>query len=254
MNSTLLLLLPLLLLPPLLGAEEERILIPVRANYDEEARQTLGPVLDQIEDGIQAQRDAGHPAYAPRFVYVVDPREQRLHVLSRVGENIALTLPVGTGSAGVGFGDRQTPPGFWVMGGVRIAKDGSASIQTGDTKTGVSGVYAEMLYPPAHEDISKRGTVPNNVIIHSFNPAVSEMLRQRYARGLIGKEPCTTGCPVVHPNDTRKLIPFFTESAGPFDPGANPNAALQKLIRRGKVKEYESPGLGDPIYIIDPSS
>jgi len=222
-------------------------------DYQPEVVEKLGDTLETIESHIDAQRKAGHPDYDPAFVYVVDPRSQRLHVLSRESGQIALTLRVGTGSNGVGFDSGQTPPGFYVMGGVRIARNADWRLQTGDTKTGVSGFYAELLYPPSHPDPAERGTVPINVVMHSFNPNVSSMLRERHERQLIGKEPCTTGCPVVRPQDAPQLAPFLEQSAGPFDPSANPNRALRRLIRWRKVREYSNDRLGDAIYVIDPA-
>lgn len=210
--------------------------------------------IQEIQREIQAVQSAGHPRYQPQFIYVVDPSAQRLHVLSGQTFEIKLTLPAGTGAKGVGFADGQTPPGFFTMGGVRIAKDASASIQTGDSRPGVSGIYAELLYPPHFPDRTKRGKVPINVVIHSFNPKVSESLRRRYEDGLIGKEPCTTGCPVVHPNDAIKLAPYLKESAGSFDPATRAGAKLSELIRKKLVLEYSHRfRLGDAIYIIAPA-
>jgi hypothetical protein len=87
------------------------------------------------------------------------------------------------------------------------------------------------------------------------------MLRQRHEKGLIGKEPCTTGCPVVRPQDSIRLVPFLKESYGAFDPATKPNPALRTLIRQGKVAEFSrakllgaSRKLGDPIYILNPSA
>lgn len=211
----------------------------------------------EIQRGIAAVRNAGHPRYAPTYVYVVDPAAQKLHVLSAQSFQVQLTLPAGTGSNGLGFGDGQTPTGFYTMGGVRIAKHASSDIQTGDSRPGVSGIYAELLYPPQHPDKSKRGTVPINVVMHSFNPKVSPALRRRHEQGLIGKEPCTTGCPVVRPQDAIQLVPYLKESAGSFDPATKAGPALSKLIRNGLVQQYPARRLfnqlGDPIYIIDPA-
>ena len=137
------------------------------------------------------------------------------------------------------------------MGGVRIAKNGNTALQTGDSKKGVSGIYAEMLYPPSHPDPKLRGMVPNGVVIHSYNPAASEMLRQRRAQRLIGRVPCTTGCPVPDIEDAPKLIPYLIQGAGKFDPTANPNANLRALISSGQVKEYERNQLGAAIYVLN---
>jgi hypothetical protein len=210
-----------------------------------------GPTTRQlIEAGIQAQRDAGHPAYDPAHVFIVDPASQRMHVLERKTGTIAVSLRCGTGSNGLGFGDSQTPPGFFTMGGVRIARNADTSIQTGDTKKGVSGVYAEMLYPPSHPDPSLRGRVPNGVVIHSYNPEASAMLRERREKRLIGRRPCTTGCPVPSIDEVHKLVPYLRVSAGSFDPDARPNADLRSLIARGEVKEYSTRRLGAPIFIL----
>ena len=112
-------------------------------SYKSRARTTIGSgVLKQIEAGIQAQRAAGHHAYNPAYVFVVDPKKQRMYVLARRKGNIATTIRCGTGKNGLGFGDAQTPTGFFTMGGVRIAKNADTAIQTGDTKKGVSGIYA----------------------------------------------------------------------------------------------------------------
>lgn len=221
------------------------------APYQPAAIKTIGLVtLNQIEAGIQAQRRAGHPAYNPEFVFVVDPAKQRMHVLSRKNANIVTTLRCGTGRGGLGPRDSQTPTGFFTIGGVRIAKGADTSIQTGDTKKGVSGIYAEMLYPPSHPDPSQRGLVPNNVIIHSYNPAASSMLRERKDKRMIGRVPCTTGCPVVDTGDAKKLAPYLAASAGKFDPGAKPNTALRNLIAQGKVKLHSRNTLGGAVFII----
>ena len=103
--------------------------------------------ISLLRNGIEAQRQAGYPDYNPRYAYVVVPSHQRMTVLSMATLEPVLSIPVGTGKNGLGFGGAQTPIGFFTMGGVRIAKDASAYIQTGDSKSGVSGVYAEMLYP-----------------------------------------------------------------------------------------------------------
>ena len=226
------------------AAASERVVPPKTVSL-------LGDNIHDIEASIQAQREAGFPDYDPDIVYVVDPARQRMHVLSRKTSEVVETLNCGTGRNGLGFGSAQTPTGFFTMGGVRIAKNASCYIQTGDTKTGVSGIYAEMLYPPSHAVEKMRGRVPNNVVIHSYNPKVSNMLRERKAKGLIGKVPCTTGCPVPETDEAIKLVPFLKVSAGQFDPASQPNSALRKLIARGKVVEYSSNGLGAGIYIID---
>ncbi|MDF1755301.1 MAG: L,D-transpeptidase [Verrucomicrobiales bacterium] len=209
-------------------------------------------IYTQLTQGIAAQKQAGHPDYAPQRAYVVDPSEQKMMVLSLSSWQPLLVIDVGTGKNGLGFGSAQTPTGFFTMGGVRIAKDASAYIQTGDSKTGVSGVYAEMLYPPSHESRSLRGRVPNNVIIHGFNPSASGMLRERHRKKMIGRIPCTTGCPVPGMKDLPRLAPYLKDSAGEFDPTARPNSNLRSLIRRKQVIEYSSKGqLGDPILILD---
>lgn len=233
------------------------LILSLQSASPADAPASLPPVtvntIQEIQRQIQAVQNAGHPRYQPQFVYVVDPSTQRLHVLSGDSFEVKLTLPAGTGAKGVGFADGQTPPGFYTMGGVRIAKDASASIQTGDSRPGVSGIYAELLYPPQFPDKAKRGKVPINVVIHSFNPKVSEALRRRYEDGLIGKEPCTTGCPVVHPNDASKLAPFLKESSGSFDPSTRAGTKLAELIRKKLVVEYSHRfRLGDPIYIVEP--
>lgn len=162
-------------------------------------RITYDPRIDRetislFERGIEEQRRAGHPRYHPERVSVVDPSQQQLHVINRKTRSVELTLPAGTGKRGLGFGGAQTPIGFFTMGGVRIARNASAYIQTGDSRQGVSGIYAEILYPPSHPDPRLRGQVPNNVIIHGFNPRVSSMLRDRHEKNMIGRIPCTTGC------------------------------------------------------------
>ncbi|MEM0970641.1 MAG: L,D-transpeptidase [Verrucomicrobiota bacterium] len=221
--------------------------------YSEEATALLSQeVLDELEAAIVDQRKAGHPTYNPELAYLVDPSTQRMHLLSRREARVLLTLPVGTGKAGLGFDSSQTPTGFFTMGGVRIADQASSYIQVGDTKTGVAGIYAEMLYPPSHEEEDLRGRVPNNVIIHGFNPTVSQMLKDRHRKGMIGRVPCTTGCPVLAVGDTAKLAPYLPTSAGVFDAGARPNANLRSLIAKGKVVEYaKEEGLGDAILILD---
>lgn len=209
-------------------------------------------VVAMLKKGIQEQRFAGHPDYNPVYGYVVDPSKQEMKVYDVRSWTPKLTIPVGTGKRGLGFGGAQTPTGFFTMGGVRIAKNSSAYIQTGDSRKGVSGVYAEMLYPPSHSEKKLHGRVPNNVIIHGFNPKVSQMLHDRHHKNMIGRVPCTTGCPVPGMNDLPKLTPFLKRSAGQFDPTARPNAALRSLIRKGQVTEYYTEGrLGDPILILD---
>ncbi len=220
-------------------------------SYSKRARATLGnEVLGRIEAGIQAQRAAGYRHYNPAHVFVVDPRKQRMHVLARSKGDIVATVRCGTGKKGLGFADGQTPTGFFTMGGVRIAKNGDTSIQTGDTKKGVSGIYAEILYPPSFPDPQLHGRVPNGVVIHSYNPKASSMLRARRSQRLIGRVPCTTGCPVPEIEDVKKLLPYLKTSAGRFDPDARPNAALRSLIRKGKVKQYASNRLGAGIFIM----
>ncbi|MEN8784251.1 MAG: L,D-transpeptidase [Akkermansiaceae bacterium] len=205
----------------------------------------------RIETSIAAQRRAGHPNYNPQWLYVVDPRAQRMHVIDLKTRSISKTLRCGTGRLGLGTAHAQTPPGFFTMGGVRIAKNADSSIQTGDSKKGVSGVYAEILYPPTHPDPKLRGYVPNGVVIHSYNPDASEMLRQRRAQRMIGRVPCTTGCPVPDIDEVHNLVPYLKQSAGKFDPTANPNANLRALISNGQVKQYQRNQLGDPIYILN---
>lgn len=209
-------------------------------------------IVSMLKDGIEQQRFAGHPDYRPVFGYVVDPSKQQMEVYDLQSWKPCLTIPVGTGKRGLGFGGAQTPTGFFTMGGVRIAKQSSAYIQTGDSRTGVSGVYAEMLYPPSHPNKKLHGRVPNNVIIHGFNPSASQMLHDRHHKNMIGRIPCTTGCPVPGMKDLPKLSPYLIKSAGQFDPTARPNANLRKLIRSGQVVQYEVEGrLGDPILILD---
>ncbi|MCH1507527.1 MAG: L,D-transpeptidase [Verrucomicrobiales bacterium] len=219
--------------------------------YSKRARTTIGSsVLMQIEAGIQAQRAAGHQSYSPAYVFVVDPSKQRMYVLDRGKKGIVKTLRCGTGKKGLGIEDGQTPTGFFTMGGVRIAKNADTSIQTGDTKKGVSGIYAELLYPPSFPDAEQRGRVPNGVVIHSYNPKSSSMLRERRAKRLIGRVPCTMGCPVPEIEDVKKLLPYLKGSAGQFDPDARPNAALRSLIKQGKVKQYANKRLGAGIFIM----
>lgn len=206
---------------------------------------------DKIQSSIAAQRRAGHPGYNPQWVYVVDPAAQRMHVISLKTGATHETLRCGTGKRGLGTGYAQTPPGFFTMGGVRIARNADSSIQTGDSKKGVSGIYAEILYPPTHHNPGLRGYVPNGVVIHSYNPDASEMLRQRRSQRKIGRIPCTTGCPVPDIDEAHKLIPYLKRSAGRFDPTANPNANLRSLISQGRVKVYQRNQLGDPIYILN---
>ncbi len=221
------------------------------ASYKRHAIRTLGSgTLNQIEAGIHAQRASGQPSYNPTYVFVVDPAKQRMHILDRKRRDLATTVRCGTGKRGLGFGSSQTPTGFFTMGGVRIAKNADTSIQTGDTKKGVTGIYAEILYPPSFPDPELRGRVPNNVVIHSYNPKVSEMLRQRRAKRLIGRVPCTTGCPVPDVDEAKKLVRYLRVSAGKFDPDTRPNATLRRLIAQGKVKQYSSNRLGAAIFIM----
>lgn len=215
------------------------------------ATQALNNDWPKVQAFIAAQRQAGHPTYNPKWLYVVDPATQRMVVVSLKTRQVHETLRCGTGKRGLGTAHAQTPPGFFTMGGVRIAKNADASIQTGDTKKGVSGIYAEMLYPPTHPDPKLRGYVPNGVVIHSYNPDASQMLYQRRAQRKIGRIPCTTGCPVPDIDEAHKLIPYLKQSAGNFDPTANPNAKLRSLIRTGKVKVYQRRQLGDPIYVLN---
>lgn len=208
---------------------------------------------DRVRSFIAAQRKAGHPNYNPTWLYVVDPAKQRMQVISLKTGQVQETLRCGTGRLGLGFAHAQTPPGIFTMGGVRIAQNADASIQTGDSKRGVSGIYAEILYPPTYPNPSLRGYVPNGVVIHSYNPEASEMLRQRRAQRMIGRIPCTTGCPVPDIDEAHKLVPYLKQSAGKFDPTSNPNANLQNLIQTGKVRVYQRNQLGDPIYILNRS-
>jgi len=207
--------------------------------------------LATIQSFVAIQRTSGNPNYNPQWAYIVDPSTQRMMVMSVKTGRIHETLRCGTGKLGLGFKHAQTPPGIFTMGGVRIAKNGNAAIQTGDSKKGVSGIYAEILYPPTYPDTSLRGYVPNGVVIHSYNPEASEMLRQRRAQKMIGRIPCTTGCPVPDIDEAYKLIPYLKSSAGKFDPTARPNANLRNLINQGMVKVYQRNQLGDPIYILN---
>jgi hypothetical protein len=206
--------------------------------------------LEAVEAGIAAQRAAGHAGYDPPFVFVIDPEKQRMHVFSRRDGDLAVTVRCGTGKGGLGFGDEQTPPGFFTMGGVRVAKNADTSVQTGDTKKGVSGIYAELLYPPSTPDPDLRGRVPNGVVIHSYNPEASAMLRERRELRLVGRVPCTSGCPVPEIDEAKKLVPYLTASAGRFDPDARPNASLRSLIADGMVKEHSADGLGAPVFVM----
>lgn len=209
-------------------------------------------MVNLFERGIEAQRRAGHPGYNPERVYLIDPSRQQMHVINRKTGSVEVSLPTGTGKRGLGFAGAQTPVGFFTMGGVRIAKDASAYIQTGDSRQGVSGIYAEILYPPSHPDPRLRGRVPNNVIIHGFNPRVSSMLRERHEKKLIGRIPCTTGCPVLAIKDLPILAPYLKKSAGAFDPSSRPNSNLRRLIARRQVVQYSNKiRLGDPILILD---
>ncbi|MGB0143871.1 MAG: hypothetical protein ACPGJR_04680 [Akkermansiaceae bacterium] len=214
-------------------------------------RETYSP--ERVRSFILAQRKSGHPNYNPKWVYVVDPGAQRMKVISLQTGKTREALRCGTGRKGLGFAHAKTPPGIFAMGGVRIAENADSSIQTGDTKRGVSGIYAEILYPPTYPTASLRGTVPNGVVIHSYNPEASEMLRQRRAQRMIGRIPCTTGCPVPDIDEAHKLVPYLKQSAGKFDPASKPNFRLQKLIQSGKVRVYSRPQLGDPVYILNRS-
>ena len=204
-----------------------------------------------IQSFIATQRRTGHPNYNPEWLYVVDPATQRMLVISVKTRKTHETLRCGTGKRGLGFGYAQTPPGFFTMGGVRIAKNANSDIQTGDSKKGVSGIYAEIQFPPTHPDPRLRGYVPNGVVIHSYNPDASDMLHQRRAQRMIGRIPCTTGCPVPDIDEAHKLIPYLKRSAGKFDPTASPNTNLRSLISQGQVKVYQRDQLGDPIYILN---
>ena len=208
---------------------------------------------DRVRAFIAAQRKAGHPNYNPTWLYVVDPAKQRMQVISLKTGQVQEILRCGTGRQGLGFAHAQTPPGIFTMGGVRIAQNADPSIQTGDSKRGVSGIYAEILYPPTYPNTALRGYVPNGVVIHSYNPEASEMLRQRRAQRMIGRIPCTTGCPVPDIDEAPKLVPYLKESAGIFDPTSRPNVILQGLIQSGKVRVYQRQQLGDPIYILNRS-
>lgn len=235
----------------LLAVLASGVLLSSCATHERRAVSTIGRVaLQQIETGIHAQRTAGHAAYDPQYVFVVDPATQRMHVLSRRTGDIETTVRCGTGKNGLGFGDSQTPTGFFTMGGVRIARNADPAIQTGDSKKGVSGVYAEILFPPSHPEPKRRGRVPNGVVIHSYNPEASPMLRERRAKRLIGRVPCTTGCPVPDIDEVKKLVPYLRASAGRFDPDTRPNAALQSLIAQGKVNEHSASRLGAGIFIM----
>ncbi len=87
-----------------------------------------------IKSTILAQRKAGYPNYDPKWIYVVDPATQRMNVVSLETGETYETLRCGTGKRGLGIAHAQTPPGFFTMGGVRIAKNADSSIQTGDSK------------------------------------------------------------------------------------------------------------------------
>ncbi len=244
------------------GQQARRVRVPPVPTLVDEVREpeptrSFDPSIDAetirlLTEGVERQRAAGFTGYDPRFAYVVDPSKQELMVIDWSSGAVADRFPAGTGSRGLGFGGAQTPVGFFTMGGVRIARGASAYIQTGDSRAGVSGVYAEMLYPPSHPDRDLRGRVPNNVIIHGFNPSVSQMLRDRHRQGMIGRIPCTTGCPVLNMDDLPEFSRYLRESAGVFDPGARPNSDLRRLIRTKQVVEYSKPsGLGDPILILN---
>lgn len=227
------------------------LLLQSCASNPSTASELLGKDQGKVQNAIAAQRKAGHPSYNPQWLYVVDPSKQRMYVVSLKTGKIHETLRCGTGKRGLGFGHAQTPTGFYTMGGVRIAKNGSYKIQTGDTKKGVAGIYAEILYPPTHPDSKKRGYVHNGVVIHSYNPDASDLLGNRRSQRLIGRVPCTFGCPVPEINEAPKLVPYLKQSAGKFDPTAKPNANLRSLISRGQVKQYQRNQLGDPIYILN---
>lgn len=224
--------------------------IAVAQTYSKRALTLVGPALGIIEENIDSQREGVHRGYDPAYIFVVNPATQRMHVLSRRKRDVVLTVKCATGKGGLGPEDSQTPTGFFTMGGVRIARNADSSIQTGDTKKGVAGIYAELLFPPSHPDRKLRGRVPNNVVIHSYNPDASPMLRERKDRKLVGRLPCTSGCPVPETYEARKLIPYLKASAGKFDPGARPNAALRTLISDGKVRQYSRNTLGGGIFIM----
>jgi len=227
------------------------LLLPSCSTGTPSTTEALKKKWPAIQASIKAQRQSGHPNYNPTWLYLVDPAKQRLLVVSAKTGQVHETLRCGTGRRGLGIAHAQTPPGFFTMGGVRIAKNGDYRIQTGDSKKGVSGIYAEILYPPNHPDPKLRGYVPNGVVIHSYNPNTGNMLYQRRAQRKIGRIPCTTGCPVPDIDEFHKLIPYLKQSAGKFDPTAKPNANLQTLIRTGQVKVYQRNKLGDPIYILN---
>lgn len=242
-----------LLVSALISAVVLNVSCSISPTAGQSALSLLGAEWGNIESSIAAQRQAGYPDYDPQWLYVVDPATQRMHVIDRRTQSVKETLRCGTGKRGLGFGDAQTPVGFFTMGGVRIARNADTSIQTGDSKKGVSGIYGEILYPPSHPDPALRGMVPNGVVIHSYNPEASEMLRQRRAQRLIGRVPCTTGCPVPDIDEASKLLPYLRQSAGRFDPTANPDAELRNHIAQGRVRQYESNRLGAPIYILNRS-
>ena len=245
--------------PPVDGVPQTGNSFPESA-MEEEAQ--IAPVSSQVIEEIRSHIDAlnevlkesGSPCYSPKYIYVVDPKTQRMHILFAKSYGLACTLPAGTGSRGVGFGSSQTPPGFYTMGGVRIAKDASSDIQTGSNLAGISGVFAELHYPPDHPKVAERGKIPINVVMHSYNPKASNMLRNRFEKGLIGKVPCTMGCPVFNPQDAPVVAPYFEQSAGEFDPASKPGPALRELLRTGKVVEYTHKRIGDVIFVINPSA
>jgi hypothetical protein len=206
---------------------------------------------DDVQSFIASQRKAGHPNYNPELLYVVDPAKQRMRVISLKTRRTHETLRCGTGKRGLGTKHAQTPPGFFTMGGVRIAKGANHTIQTGDSKKGVAGIYAEIHFPPTYPDPKRRGFVPNGVVIHSYNPDASKMLQERRSQRLIGRIPCTFGCPVPDIDEAHKLVPYLKRSYGKFDPTANPNANLRSLISQGQVKIYQRNQLGDPILILN---
>lgn len=244
---------PLLLFSALLSAAFLSLSCSLSPSGGQSAVDLLGTEWTTIESAIYAQRQVGHPDYDPQWLYVVDPATQRMHVIDRRTRAVRETLRCGTGKRGLGLGDAQTPVGFFTMGGVRIARNADPTIQTGDSKKGVSGIYAEILYPPSYPDPALRGMVPNGVVIHSYNPEASEMLRQRREQRLIGRVPCTTGCPVPDIDEAHRLVPYLKQSAGSFDPTANPDAELQSHLAQGRVREYQTNRLGAAIYILNRS-
>lgn len=215
--------------------------------------QVIEEIRGHIDALNQALQESGAPGYCPKYIYVIAPEAQRMHILLAENFQMACTLPVATGIRGVGFGRSQTPPGFYTMGGVRIARNASADIQTGSNLAGISGVFAELHYPPDHPSVADRGRIPINVVMHSYNPKASDMLRKRYEGKLVGKVPCTMGCPVFSPEDAPVVAPYLEQSAGEFDPASKPGPALRELLRTGQVVEYARKQLGDVIYVINPT-